>query len=83
MHLGFRLQGSDRLRYTNIIQGQHRVGLSPTGVGLHPGPGLIGGGGHRGANPARRFFAQACVRSSILPEGLQRALAGRPVTGIA
>ena len=32
-----------RLRYTNITRDQHRGGLSPTGVGLHPGPGLFGG----------------------------------------
>ena len=55
-HFGSRApEKSDRLRYANITQGPHRRGLSPTGIGLHPGPGLFGG--HLCSNPGRRLLA--------------------------
>ena len=58
LHIGSQTpEKSDRLRYTNITRDQHCRGRSPTGIGLHPGPGLIGG--HRCANLARRLFARA------------------------
>ena len=71
-HLGSQApEKSDRLRYANITQGQHR-GM---GVGLHPGPGLFGG--HRCANPASRLFARPSMCAPILTTGHQRVLAGK------
>ena len=61
IHLGSILQGSDRLRYTNIIRGQHRGGLSLMGIGLHPGPGLIGG--PSGCQPSQEVFCPGLCAS--------------------
>ena len=75
-HLGSRVpEKSDRPRYANITQGKQRGVLSPTGIGLQPGPGLFGR--HQCANPARRLFAQPGTLAPILTTEHQRIQAGK------
>ena len=75
-HLGSRApEKSDRLRYTNITQGQYPGGLSLTGVGLHPGPGLFGGPSV--CEPGQEVDCPAGAHSTILTTGHQRVLAGK------